>query len=41
MPEKQEVIEYLKANKELFRKKFNVVKIGVFGSYALYWPMIT
>jgi len=34
MPEKQEVIDYLKTNKRLFRKQFSVVKIGVFGSYA-------
>ena len=34
MPEKQEVIDYLKTNKRLFKKQFSVVKIGVFGSYA-------
>ncbi len=34
MPEKQDILTYLKNNKKLFRNQFSVVKIGVFGSYA-------
>jgi predicted nucleotidyltransferase len=29
-----ELLSYLKNNKEMFKIKFNIIKIGVFGSYA-------
>ena len=31
---KEYILEFLRANKELFREKYNVTKIGLFGSYA-------
>ncbi len=31
---KEEILDYLKANKDEFYKKFGVVKIGLFGSYS-------
>ena len=31
---KIEILNYLKANKGFFRLKYNVIKIGIFGSYA-------
>lgn len=31
---KVEIIDYLKKNKEFFYKRFGVIKIGVFGSFA-------
>ncbi len=34
MPEKQEILDYLSSNKDLFHDKFDVIKIGLFGSYA-------
>ena len=32
--EKDEVLNYLQLNKEYYRTNFNVVKIGIFGSYS-------
>jgi len=29
-----EILKYLKDNKTYFKTKFNVIKIGIFGSYA-------
>ncbi len=34
MLNKQDILFYLKKNKKLFRDKFSIVKIGIFGSYA-------
>jgi predicted nucleotidyltransferase len=34
MLQKQEILNYLSKNKELFRKQFDIIKIGIFGSYA-------
>ncbi len=34
MVQKKDIIIYLKKNKELFYKQFDVVKIGLFGSFA-------
>ncbi len=34
MPTKQEILSYLKTNKELYFKQFDIVKIGIFGSFA-------
>ena len=34
MLQKQEIVTFLSKNKELFRKKFDITKIGIFGSYA-------
>ena len=31
---KKEIIQYLKENKEFFKIKFDILKIGIFGSYA-------
>ena len=31
---RQEILQYLKNNKKLFRKKYSIIKIGIFGSYA-------
>jgi len=31
---RQEILQYLKKNKKLFREKYNIIKIGIFGSYA-------
>ena len=31
---KEYILEFLHANKELFKEKYNVTKIGLFGSYA-------
>ncbi|MEI8201464.1 MAG: nucleotidyltransferase domain-containing protein [Bacteroidota bacterium] len=31
---KIEILDYFKLNKDLFKMKYNVVKIGIFGSYA-------
>lgn len=28
------ILDYLKSNKDLFKLQYNVVKIGIFGSYA-------
>ncbi len=30
----QEIIDYLKKNKDFFKKKLNIQKIGIFGSFA-------
>lgn len=32
--EKTEILNYLSSNKEYYRTNFNVVKIGIFGSYS-------
>ena len=34
MTNKNNILDYLSSNKELFRLHFGVVKIGIFGSYA-------
>jgi len=34
MTQKQEILAYLVNNKELFSEQFNVIKIGIFGSFA-------
>jgi len=34
MTQKQEILAYLVNNKELFFEQFNVIKIGIFGSFA-------
>ena len=34
MVTKQEILQYLKENKKNFRKKFNIIRIGIFGSFA-------
>ena len=31
---RQEILQYLRNNKKLFRKKYSIIKIGIFGSYA-------
>jgi predicted nucleotidyltransferase len=32
--EKAEILNYLQSNKEYYRTNFNVIKIGIFGSYS-------
>jgi predicted nucleotidyltransferase len=32
--EKKEILNYLQSNKEYYSTNFNVVKIGIFGSYS-------
>lgn len=34
MLQQKEVIQYLRENKDLFSKRFNLINIGIFGSYA-------
>jgi predicted nucleotidyltransferase len=34
MRNKNNILDYLSSNKDLFRTQFGVVKIGLFGSYA-------
>jgi len=34
MIQKQDILQYLTSNKELFFKQFDVIKIGIFGSFA-------
>jgi uncharacterized protein len=34
MIDRDEILQFLRLNKELFRKNYNVVKIGLFGSYS-------
>lgn len=34
MKNKQEIISFLKENKSLLKQKYNVTRIGLFGSYA-------
>ena len=34
MTERNEILVYLSNNKELFRLQFNIVRIGLFGSFA-------
>ncbi|MCK4661520.1 MAG: nucleotidyltransferase domain-containing protein [Bacteroidales bacterium] len=34
MLDKTDILNFLRANKEYFKTKFNVIKIGIFGSYA-------
>ncbi len=31
---RQEIIKYLRENKEIFKIRFNIIKIGIFGSFA-------
>ena len=31
---KEEILQYLFENKELFRDKYNIIKLGIFGSFA-------
>ncbi|HJY64184.1 MAG TPA: nucleotidyltransferase domain-containing protein [Ignavibacteria bacterium] len=31
---KQDILKYLSDNKDFFEKNFNIVKIGIFGSFA-------
>jgi len=32
---KSEILNYLAENKSVFRKKYKIIKIGIFGSYAV------
>ena len=32
--QKKDILSYLKKNKKLFYQKYNIIKIGIFGSYA-------
>ena len=34
MIETQDILNYLSNNKQLFKQKFNIIKIGIFGSFA-------
>ena len=34
MDRKNEILNYLAENKTVFRSKYNIIKIGLFGSYA-------
>lgn len=34
MTEREEILKYLSNNKELFRLQLNIVKLGLFGSFA-------
>lgn len=34
MPTKTEILNFLRENKDLFKKKFHIAKIGLFGSFA-------
>lgn len=34
MNKKKEILNYLTENKHVFKKKFKIIKIGLFGSYA-------
>jgi len=34
MINKNDILQYLKENKELFTKQYNVIRIGIFGSFA-------
>ena len=34
MIQQKDILIYLKNNKELFHKQFNIVKLGIFGSFA-------
>ena len=34
MLNKDEILKFLKANKHYFQKKYNINKIGLFGSFA-------
>jgi len=31
---KEEILYYLSLNKEMFKEKYNVIKLGIFGSFA-------
>ena len=31
---KEEILYFLSLNKEMFKEKFNVIKLGIFGSFA-------
>ena len=35
MNRKSEILNYLAENKTVFRKKYKIIKIGLFGSYAV------
>ena len=32
--EKSDILNYLQSNKEYYRTNFNIIKIGIFGSYS-------
>lgn len=34
MTQKDDILNYLASNKELFRNQFSIIKIGIFGSFA-------
>ena len=34
METREDILDYLKANREFFTKQFHIVKIGLFGSFA-------
>jgi predicted nucleotidyltransferase len=34
MNKREEILDFLRANKELLRSKYSIAKIGIFGSYA-------
>ncbi len=34
METREDILEYLRANREFFTKQFHIVKIGLFGSFA-------
>jgi predicted nucleotidyltransferase len=34
MLDRQTILEYLRSNKSIFYNKYNIVKIGIFGSFA-------
>ncbi len=31
---KEEILQYLFKNKDLYKKKYNIIKLGIFGSFA-------
>jgi len=32
--DRNDILKYLSDNKDIFEKKYNIIKIGIFGSYA-------
>lgn len=34
METREDILEFLRTNRELLRKQFHIVKIGLFGSFA-------
>ncbi len=34
MIQRQDILDYLANNKELFQQKYSIIKIGIFGSFA-------